>query len=97
MSDQFPFQGEQPNKGWVLGDKQPIPYPGEHKCLIPSELKTCYPLIISAMVPRPIALVSSMSASGVGTLPSLGSTLCGALRTAVTLGPRASPCHVLLS
>lgn len=72
----FPFQGEQPNKGWVLGDKQPIPYPGEHKCLIPSELKTCYPLIISAMVPRPIALVSSMSASGVGNVAPFSYSGC---------------------
>ena len=80
MSNQFPYKGEQPNKDWVLGDKQPIPYPGEHTCLIPKELKSCYPLIISAMVPRPIALVSSMSASGVGTRPSLCSTFWALFR-----------------
>jgi hypothetical protein len=67
--ERFPYAGEQPNKNWALGDKQPIPYKGEHKLLIPKELASCYPLIISTMVPRPIALVSSLSASGVGESP----------------------------
>merc|ERR1711939_621314 len=41
---------------------------GEHQLLIPSDLKSCYFLMISAYVPRPIALVSSLSASGVGNV-----------------------------
>ena len=43
-------------------------YAGEHQLLIPSDLKSCYFLMISAYVPRPIALVSSLSASGVGNV-----------------------------
>ena len=43
-------------------------YAGQHKVIIPSELKSAYFLMISAYVPRPIALVSSISASGVGNV-----------------------------
>ena len=53
-----------PHPSWKAGENQPIPYPGSHLTLLPSELKSCYPLIISAYVPRPIALVSSKSAAG---------------------------------
>jgi hypothetical protein len=43
-------------------------YPGEHQVLYPAELKSAYFLMISAYVPRPIALVSSLSAAGVGNV-----------------------------
>lgn len=36
--------------------------------LYPSDLKSCYFLMISAYVPRPIALVSSLSAAGIGNV-----------------------------
>jgi flavin reductase (DIM6/NTAB) family NADH-FMN oxidoreductase RutF len=36
--------------------------------LYPAELKSAYFLMISAYVPRPIALVSSISADGVGNV-----------------------------
>eukprot|EP00960_Hanusia_phi_P057354 763541-Hanusia_phi.AAC.2 len=53
-----------PHPSWQAGENQPIPYPGKHVLLLPSQMKSCYPLIISAYVPRPIALVSSKSAAG---------------------------------
>jgi len=34
----------------------------------PAALTSCYPLMISAVVPRPVAFVSSLSAEGVGNL-----------------------------
>ena len=43
-------------------------YEGQHQVLYPSDLKSCYFLMISAYVPRPIALVSSRSAAGVGNV-----------------------------
>ncbi len=43
-------------------------YPGEHQVLYPAELQSAYFLMISAYVPRPIALVSSLSAAGVGNV-----------------------------
>ena len=43
-------------------------YDGQHQVIIPSELKSAYFLMISAFVPRPIALVSSLSAAGVGNV-----------------------------
>ena len=58
-----------PNKSWKTGEKQPLPF-GHDRMLQfdPSSLSSCYPLMISAVVPRPIALVSSLSAEGVGNL-----------------------------
>lgn len=43
-------------------------YRGEHQVLYPAELQSAYFLMISAYVPRPIALVSSLSAAGVGNV-----------------------------
>jgi hypothetical protein len=34
----------------------------------PATLTSCYPLMISAVVPRPIAFVSSLDKDGVGNL-----------------------------
>ena len=57
-----------PDPTWTPRSKQPIPFEGAHVALDPRELQSCYPLMISAFVPRPIALVSSRSAAGVGNV-----------------------------
>ena len=57
-----------PDPTWTPRAKQPIPFEGAHVALDPRELQSCYPLMISAFVPRPIALVSSLSAAGVGNV-----------------------------
>ena len=44
--------------------------------LEPSKLASCYPLMISAYVPRPIAFISSLSAEGVGNLAPFSYTGC---------------------
>lgn len=60
---------EAPNKDWNPGDKQPHPF-GHDRMLQfdPASLASCYPLMISAVVPRPVAFVSSLSADGIGNL-----------------------------
>lgn len=54
---------EPPHPGWTPEVKQPIPYEGEDWLqLDPQELGAgMYPFIISAVVPRPIAFISSLS------------------------------------
>lgn len=50
-----------PNPNWSPGDKQCPPF--DTKTMVPIDpknIKSSYPLMISAYVPRPIALVSSM-------------------------------------
>jgi len=56
---------------WNPGQKQPPPHGLETLSFTPSEVPgrgKCYPLVISAYVPRPIALVSSISSKGVVNL-----------------------------
>ena len=65
--------GRGPRPGWRPGDPQAPPWgPGGGRAveLDPRELgpRRCYPLLISSVVPRPIALVSSVSAAGVRNL-----------------------------
>jgi len=59
-----------PNPTWKPGDKQPHPYDinTPHIAFNPKELISSYPLLISGVVPRPIAFVSTKSASGIGNL-----------------------------
>ena len=58
-----------PNPEWTPGTKQPLPFANDAMLPFdPKDLKSCYPLMISAVVPRPIAFVSSLSADGVGNL-----------------------------
>mmetsp|Transcript_34059 Transcript_34059/g.87319 ORF Transcript_34059/g.87319 Transcript_34059/m.87319 type:complete len:275 (-) Transcript_34059:102-926(-) len=58
-----------PHPEWQPGVKQPPPFRSSTWVPIdPAKVKTCYPLMISAYVPRPIALISSMSADGVGNV-----------------------------
>ena len=57
-----------PHPEWTPGQPQPAPFEGGHVALDLQTLATCYPLMISAYVPRPIALISSRSASGVGNV-----------------------------
>ena len=60
-----------PHPGWRPGQKLPPPYPEEFMHAVdpsvtPSDV--LYPLIISAVVPRPVAFVSTLSAQGGGNL-----------------------------
>jgi hypothetical protein len=52
---------------WKTGENQPIPYKPEWYCFDPKVLqsKNTYKLLISSIIPRPIALVSSMDSNGV--------------------------------
>lgn len=61
---------EPPHPGWTPQVKQPIPYEGEDWLqLDPQELGAgMYPFIISAVVPRPIAFISSLSKEGMQNL-----------------------------
>eukprot|EP00210_Caulerpa_lentillifera_P004705 g4489.t1 len=60
-----------PNPNWKLGDRQPCPF-GETGMisLDPNDLtlRQCYPLMISGVVPRPVAFISSLSSDGIGNL-----------------------------
>lgn len=55
-----------PHPEWTPGTPQPIPYPGSYITLDPAELggSACYPLVISAVVPRPIGFLGTQSAKG---------------------------------
>jgi flavin reductase (DIM6/NTAB) family NADH-FMN oxidoreductase RutF len=54
-----------PHPAWVPGGKQPVPYAGQHVALRPEEVPGgCYHLMISSVVPRPIALCSTISGDG---------------------------------
>lgn len=56
---------------WPLGQSQPIPYAvtgsKPYKTFDPKDLKrsSAYSLLISTVVPRPIALISSISSTGI--------------------------------
>lgn len=52
-----------PNPGWKPREKQPHPYPSSKMLqLVPEEEGVkLYPFVISAIVPRPIAFISSLS------------------------------------
>ncbi|CAM9203746.1 unnamed protein product [Ectocarpus sp. 12 AP-2014] len=51
---------------WTPGDKQPPPEGTEkgHVRIDPRDLKSCYSLMISSVVPRPIALTSTLAPDG---------------------------------
>ena len=57
------------HKEWKTGENQPIPFDNKsYKSWTPAELRSgggLYPFVISAVVPRPIALVVSISKSGI--------------------------------
>lgn len=68
-----------PHPEWKPGDNQPLPFDGEYISLCPKELggSACYPLVISAIVPRPIGFISTKSKDGqVLTHPLWTVTLC---------------------
>lgn len=78
-----------PHPEWKVGLPQPLPFAGGMVTLDPKKLGSCYSLMISAYVPRPIAFVSTMSASGIGNVapfsysglfahdpPMIGVSLC---------------------
>mmetsp|Transcript_11487 Transcript_11487/g.37772 ORF Transcript_11487/g.37772 Transcript_11487/m.37772 type:complete len:239 (-) Transcript_11487:2837-3553(-) len=66
-----------PHPDWAPPTKQPKPYEGGYVTLDPAEMESCYPLVISSIVPRPIALVSSLSAEGTGNVAPF--SYCGAM------------------
>jgi len=53
-----------PHPGWVPGQAQPSPFSGR-TVTIDTAAGGMYPLVISAVVPRPIALVSTVDGAGV--------------------------------
>ena len=61
-----------PHPSWTPGEKQPQPFTDtSEKAMVsysPSDLSSCYSLCISAVVPRPIAFVSTVSEGGVVNL-----------------------------
>eukprot|EP00873_Tetraselmis_striata_P029338 jgi/Tetstr1/449602/TSEL_036689.t1 len=67
----LPFETAPPHPDWKVGDKQPHPFATDKMLALDvAELggPKCYPLVISAIAPRPIAFVSTLSAAGVGNL-----------------------------
>jgi flavin reductase (DIM6/NTAB) family NADH-FMN oxidoreductase RutF len=58
-----------PHPHWSPPDKMPMPFADDaHESFDPAALASCYPLMISAFVPRPIAFVSTLSDSFGGNL-----------------------------
>ena len=60
-----------PHPNWNLGDQQPSPYKDAgYVTFDPADMSgaQCYPLVISGIVPRPVAFVSSLNTNGVGNL-----------------------------
>jgi len=60
-----------PHPGWKPGDKQPLPFPSGTdgmRAIDPNSIKSNYPLVISAYVPRPVAFACTLSADGVRNL-----------------------------
>lgn len=59
-----------PNPDYKPGDKQPAPFKTDkYVTLDPEKLgDDMYPFIISAVVPRPVAFISSLSKDGAGNL-----------------------------
>jgi len=56
-----------PHPDWKPGEKQPMPKEvlgGGHVAIDPNQEKSVYPLMISAVVPRPIAFISSCGGPG---------------------------------
>lgn len=56
-----------PQSDWQTGEAQPSPY-GKVKSMRTEDIESPYRLIISTVVPRPIAFVSSLSKDGVHNL-----------------------------
>lgn len=52
-----------PHPGWEPGQKQPYPFEDDKRITLdPGEgPRVMYPFVISAIVPRPIAFISSLS------------------------------------
>jgi hypothetical protein len=57
---------EPPHPEWTPGTPQQLPFPGSYISVDPKKLggSACYPLVISAIVPRPIGFLSTISAEG---------------------------------
>jgi len=55
-----------PHPTWTPGIKQPMPYTGTYEMFDPTVAPKpdCYAMVVSSFVPRPIALVSSLSTEG---------------------------------
>ena len=75
--------GTQPHPGWEPPKKLPVPPAIENGKMVAIDPrviggKKCYPLIISAVVPRPIAFVSTVSKECFLSLESPPTRVCGA-------------------
>lgn len=84
-----------PHPSWKPGTPQPLPFADKsHTRLDPKELASCYGLMISSFVPRPIAFVSTRSDKYGGNLapfsysgcfahdpPTIGFSVCANQRT----------------
>eukprot|EP00514_Thraustochytrium_sp_LLF1b_P013333 CAMPEP_0184542288 /NCGR_PEP_ID=MMETSP0199_2-20130426/1884_1 /TAXON_ID=1112570 /ORGANISM="Thraustochytrium sp., Strain LLF1b" /LENGTH=261 /DNA_ID=CAMNT_0026936059 /DNA_START=82 /DNA_END=867 /DNA_ORIENTATION=- len=65
-----------PTGAWVPGETQASPFKGEHVALDPADLTTSYNLMISMVIPRPIAFVSTMAEDGVTNLAPFSYFAC---------------------
>ena len=64
-----------PHPDWTPGQKQPYPFEDSTRLTLdPADgPRVMYPLVISAIVPRPIAFISSLSAE---VRPDIGMHAC---------------------
>lgn len=70
---------EPPHPKWTPGTPQKLPFPGTYISLDPSALgsSATYPLVISAVVPRPIGFLGTLSKAGAVNLAPY--SYCGAM------------------
>jgi hypothetical protein len=70
---------EPPNPKWTPGTPQKLPFPGTYISLDPAVLGSgaTYPLVISAVVPRPIGFLGTVSKEGAVNLAPY--SYCGAM------------------
>jgi hypothetical protein len=68
-----------PHPEWTPGTPQKLPYLGTYISLDPAVLggSACYPLVISAIVPRPIGFLGTVSKAGAVNLAPY--SYCGAM------------------
>uniref|UniRef100_A0A7S3LNX4 Flavin reductase like domain-containing protein n=1 Tax=Aplanochytrium stocchinoi TaxID=215587 RepID=A0A7S3LNX4_9STRA len=57
---------QSPNPSWKKRETQPMPFPEEtgFQSMVPRDMKSVYQFVISSVVPRPIAFVSTVNVDG---------------------------------
>jgi flavin reductase (DIM6/NTAB) family NADH-FMN oxidoreductase RutF len=60
--------GMSPNPSWKPGTPQPNPSDSKHVSVDPVTELSVYQLLISSVLPRPVALVSTVNSDGIGNL-----------------------------